>query len=285
VTFLEHDERMCAPRARLDVWAIRWAIRQLRFEGATIAGLARQLGTTWNTVWFHIKPCLQATSDDPTRFAGVRVLGAMRGVWHHQDRRRRGPHALTGIVDRSRGGSSHGPLEWTWSQAGLAPCMRTGWPSVANSFAPVSFAPVSRSRRWIPSRDSKNASVRPSRQMRRISVSTSPTFTGQVREVFHQATPTQGRHLAAHLIQRLPACPIPEIARLGRTLRKWKDALDAYFDTDGASNGSTEAINGHYRAGQTHRQRLPQPHQLPTPNAPHRRRSRCLHPHPTLKSP
>ncbi len=31
-------------------------------------------------------------------------------------------------------------------------------------------------------------------------------------------------------------CPIPEIARLGRTLRKWKDALDAYFDTDGASN-------------------------------------------------
>ena len=47
----------------------------------------------------------------------------------------------------------------------------------------------------------------------------------------------------------------------------------------------TEAINRHYRAGQTHRQRLPQPHQLPTPNAPHRRRPRCLHPHPTLKSP
>ena len=75
-----------------------------------------------------------------------------------------------------------------------------------------------------------------------------------------------------------PACPIPEIARLGRTLRKWKDAFLAYFDTGGASNGSTEAINGHYRAGQTHRQRLPQPHQLPTPNAPHRRKSRRLHP-------
>ena len=79
-------------------------------------------------------------------------------------------------------------------------------------------------------------------------------------------------------------CPIPEIARLCRTLRKWKDALDAYFDTDGASNGPTEAINGHYRAGQTNRQRLPQPHQLPTPNAPYRRRSRCFHPHSTLKS-
>ena len=126
--------------------------------------------------------------------------------------------------------------------------------------------------------------MRPSRQMRRISVSMSPIFTGQVREVFHQAIPAQGQRLAARLIERLPACPIPEIARLGRTLRKWKDAFLAYFDTGGASNGSTEAINGHYRAGQTRRQRLPQPHQLPTPNAPHRRRSRCLHPHPTLKS-
>ena len=61
----------------------------------------------------------------------------------------------------------------------------------------------------------RNASVRPSWQMRRISVSTSPTFTGQVCEVFHQVIPAQGQRLAARLIQRLPACSIPEIARLG----------------------------------------------------------------------
>ena len=66
----------------------------------------------------------------------------------------------------------------------------------------------------------------------------------QIRDVFHQDTPTQGRRLAARLAQRLPTCPIPEIARLGRTLRKWKDAFLAYFDTGGASNGPTEAING-----------------------------------------
>ena len=152
-------------------------------------------------------------------------------------------------------------------------------PSIKSGF---SCAP-----RVIGSRSVKrNASMRPSRQMRRISVSKSPTFTGQVRDVFHQDTPAQGRRLAARLIESLPACPIPEIARLGRTLRKWKDALDAYFDTGGASNAPhrTEAFNGHYRAGQTHRQRLPQPHQLPTPNAPHRRRPRRLHPHSTLKS-
>ena len=56
-----------------------------------------------NTVWSHIKPCLQAASDDPARFAGVRVLGVDEQVWHHQDRRRRGPREFTGIVDLTRG--------------------------------------------------------------------------------------------------------------------------------------------------------------------------------------
>ena len=36
-------------------------------------------------------------------FAGVRVLGVDEHVWHHQDRRRRGPRELTGIVDLTRG--------------------------------------------------------------------------------------------------------------------------------------------------------------------------------------
>ena len=39
-----------------------------------------------------------------------------------------------------------------------------------------------------------------------------------------------------------------------------------------------------HRTRQTHRQRLPQPHQLPTSNAPHHRRPRQLYPHPTMKS-
>ena len=117
-----------------------------------------------------------------------------------------------------------------------------------------------------------------------ISVEVAYHCTQQVREVFHQDTPAHGRRLAARLVDSLPTCPIPEIARPGRTLRNWKDAFLAYFDTAGASNGPTEAINANHRTRQTHRQRLPQPHQLPTPNAPHRRRPRHLHPPPTLKS-
>ena len=36
---------------------------------------------------------------------------------------------------------------------------------------------------------------------------------------------------------------VPEIARLGRTLRNWRQQFLAYFDTGGVSNGGTEAIN------------------------------------------
>ena len=218
-------------------------------------------------------------------FAGVRVLGVDERCVASPGPTPPGPRELTGIVDYSRGGSSHGPLEWTWSRVGLAPCMRTGWPSAANSFAPVSFAPVSRSRRWIPSRDRRNASVRPSWQMRHISVSKSPTTApSKCARSSTKTHPPKANAWPLVSSSAYQTVPSPKSLASGRTLRKWKDALDDYFNTDGASNGSTEAINGHYRAGQTHRQRLPQPHQLPTPNAPHRRRPRRLHPHSTLKS-
>ena len=41
-----------------------------------------------------------------------------------------------------------------------------------------------------------------------------------------------------------PSCPIPEVARLGRTLKQWKAAILAYFETNRASNRPTEAIYG-----------------------------------------
>jgi len=45
------------------------------------------------------------------------------------------------------------------------------------------------------------------------------------------------------VLDSFPSCPIPEVARLGRTLRAWKKQVLAYFDTEGVSNGGTEAIN------------------------------------------
>jgi transposase len=66
----------------------------------------------------------------------------------------------------------------------------------------------------------------------------------QLRQVYHQPDPATGRRLATKIIESLPSCPIPEIARLGKTLKRWRAAFLAYFDTAGASNGGTEAING-----------------------------------------
>ena len=66
----------------------------------------------------------------------------------------------------------------------------------------------------------------------------------RLRAVYHHTDPAKGRQLAEEIVASFPTCPIPEIARLGRTLKQWKDAFLAYFDTDRASNGGSEAING-----------------------------------------
>ena len=65
----------------------------------------------------------------------------------------------------------------------------------------------------------------------------------QLRSAYKQADKAEGRQIAERVVATFLTCPIPETARLRRTLRKWKDAFLAYFTT-GATNGGTEAING-----------------------------------------
>jgi transposase len=64
----------------------------------------------------------------------------------------------------------------------------------------------------------------------------------QLRSIYH-AVPAKGRQIAIKVLDSFYTCPIPEVARLGRTLRAWKAQILAYFDTHGVSNGGTEAIN------------------------------------------
>jgi transposase len=63
----------------------------------------------------------------------------------------------------------------------------------------------------------------------------------QLRSIYH-AAPAKGREIAAKVLDSFHTCPIPEVARLGRTLRAWRAQVLAYFDTSGVSTGGTEAI-------------------------------------------
>jgi transposase len=65
-----------------------------------------------------------------------------------------------------------------------------------------------------------------------------------VRSAYHQDKHAAGRAVAEKILESFTSCPIPEVARLGRTLKQWRTEFLGYFDTNGASNGGTEAING-----------------------------------------
>jgi transposase len=65
----------------------------------------------------------------------------------------------------------------------------------------------------------------------------------RLRAIYHADDLAAGRRQAERLLNDLPTCPIPEIARLGRTLNARRTEFLAYFDTDRVSNGPTEAVN------------------------------------------
>ena len=74
-------------------------------------------------------------------------------------------------------------------------------------------------------------------------VSIAWTIAQQVMSLYQLADPDQARTQAAELIAALRSCPIPELARLGRTLHAWRDELVAHFAHPDVSNGPTENLN------------------------------------------
>lgn len=82
--FTEQDTGIANPRAMLTTRACRWATEQVRREHASIAGLARQLATTWRTVWTSIEPILASAAADESRFTGVTTLGVDEHLVRHE---------------------------------------------------------------------------------------------------------------------------------------------------------------------------------------------------------
>jgi transposase len=61
--------------------------------------------------------------------------------------------------------------------------------------------------------------------------------------LYRQPSLDAARRDLDRLLTRMTSCPVPEVARLGRTLASWRAELLAYWRTGGASNGPTEAMN------------------------------------------
>lgn len=312
--FTEHNDQVGRPRGRLTSRACGWAIEQLRREHASVAGLARQLGVAWKTVWTSIKPLLVKAAADEARFAGVTTLGVDEHLWHHVSTKPveqggRGPKELTGMVDLTRDNHGHvharlldlvpgrsGEVYKTWlKQRGDA--FRAGVRvatldpfhgyknaiddqledavAVLDAFHVVKLAtsmvddvrrrvqqeihghrgrsgdPLYRVRNILRA-GAENLTDRQRARLHtaftahddHVAVEVAWQCAQQVRSVYHQPTPAAGRAIATKILDSFTTCPIPEVARLGRTLKQWKAAFLAYFDTGGANNGGTEAVNG-----------------------------------------
>jgi transposase len=69
------------------------------------------------------------------------------------------------------------------------------------------------------------------------------TVAQDLMALYQLDDPELARTPATELITSLRACPISEIARLGRTLHTWRGELLAHFDHPDVSNGPTENLN------------------------------------------
>ena len=308
-TFMEQLPALVARRGSITKRAVSWAIGQLRREHATVHGLARQLGTSWKTVWRAIEPELVKLAADETRFENVTTLGVDEHIWHHVDPRRRGPKELTGMVDLTR--DNHGKtrarlldlvpgrsgkayaswlaergdaFRWGVKVAALDPF--AGYKTaiddkledataVLDAFHVVKLgtAAVDEVRRRIQQdtlghRGRKGdplygiqtilragaENLTDKQRARLVAAIEADTAhdevfvawqcAQQLRSAYHQKDLAEGRRIAQKVVDTFHTCPIPEIARLGRTLRRWREAFLAYFTTGRSSNGGTEAVNG-----------------------------------------
>ena len=261
-SFTEQDERVCRRRGLLTTRAAWWAIGQLRAEHASVHGLARQLGTTWRTVWRAIGPLLQAMADDPARFDGVASLGVDE-------------HMLTERGDAFRARVKVATLDPFHGYKNAIDDHLDDAIAVLDAFHIVKLGgqAVDEVRRRVQQaihghRGRKDDPLYGIRNLlrcaverltdrqhtrlekaidadeRHVEVIIAWRCAQQLRQAYHQRDPAAGRRLAEQILASFPTCPIPEIARLGRTLKRWRTAFLAYFDTAGANNGGTEAMNG-----------------------------------------
>lgn len=240
----EQDEQGARPRALLTTRACWWAINQIRREHASIRGLARQLETTWNTVWTSIQPLLQEMARDETRFAGVKRLGVDEHVWHHLSEfpiedGGRGPKQLTGMVDLTSdpdtGKSRARLLDMVPGRLGKAYSdeVRRRVQHEIHGHHGRKNDPLYgiRARSCGVVRRSSPTGNEPDPTRRSPPTNATTKFSSPGCAPSSSARPTRPRTRSRadgsprKILPSFPTCPIPEIQRLGKTLKQWREAF------------------------------------------------------------
>ena len=313
-SFTEQREDLAGARALLTGRACWWAVRQLRAEHASVSGIARQLGTTWRTVWAAIRPLLAAMASDESRFDGVATIGVDEHIWHHVSTKPiadggRGPKELTGMVDLSRDAAGRTRARLLDLVPGRSGAVYADWlaargdtfrdgiqiatldpfhgyknaiddqlqdaVAVLDAFHVVKLGTKAvdevrcrvqqdtlghRGRKGDPLygirtilrcgqeklTDRQKARLDKALRAddRHQEVHAAWQAAQQLRAAYQAEHLAEGRRIAEQILATFGDSPIPEIRRLGRTLKQWRTAFLAYFHTERSSNGGTEAING-----------------------------------------
>jgi transposase len=89
------------------------------------------------------------------------------------------------------------------------------------------------------------------------------TVAQDLMALYRLDDPDLARARTGRLIADPRACPIDELARLGRTLRAWRTELSAHFTHPAVSNGPTENLNLKVKNTTRTRPRIPQRRPLP----------------------
>lgn len=307
--FTEQNLAVAAPRALMTRRCIGWSIAQMRRENVSVAGIARQLGIDWHTVWNTIRPLLSQAAANERRYTAVATLGVDEHIWHHVNPARRGPKALTGMVDLTRddrgrvrarlldlvpGRTGAAYADWLAQRsqgfrsgitvatldpfAGYKTAIEDQLEdatAVLDAFHVVKLGTAAvdevRRRVQLDIHGHRGRKGDPLYRIRKILQSGVENLTEkqcrrlentitadprheevflafqcaqELRSAYQHKDLRAGHRIALKVLDSFPSCPVPEIARLGRTLRRWRQAFLAYFTTDRANNGGTEAVNG-----------------------------------------
>ena len=255
--FVEQDERIGAPRAMLTARACRWAIQQILSRTRQRQRIRRRLRTGWRTVWSRSDRCWPQPTPTPLGSTNVTILGVHEHGWHHVSTKPpqlgvRRPKQLTGLLDLTR--DEHGriharlldlfpgrsgedlqdrlrqrgeafrpesrspPALWTKSAAGSN---RTSTATAATRTTRCTGFGTSCAlgQEYLTDRQRARLVTAFTSDQRHVEVEVAWSCAQQVRAAFHQDSHAAGRTIAEKILDTFASCPIPEVTRLGRTLR------------------------------------------------------------------